>query len=119
MKISTPALIASAMTAIAIAVAPAAHAGPTVAQLCNAQTWPRPVPDVVGMMFEPSGKQIPAGMGGGALACWDDIRVTQDGQDASKEIGGWATITAVSPPPGTLVERDDPITVHLARMVYG
>ena len=61
MKISTLALISTAMTAAAISVAPAAHAGPTVAQQCDAQTWPRPVPDVVGMMFDPAMKQIPAG----------------------------------------------------------
>ena len=60
-----------------------------------------------------------AGLGGGALACWDDIRgVNQDGHDASTEMGGWDTITAVSPAPGTLLGRDDPITVHLAPMNY-
>lgn len=61
MKISTLTLMSSAMTAAAIAVAPAAYAGPTVAQQCDAQTWPRPVPDVVGVMFDPAMKQIPAG----------------------------------------------------------
>ena len=54
MKISTLTLLSSAMTAASIAVAPAAYAGPTVAQQCDAQTWPRPVPDVVGMMFDPA-----------------------------------------------------------------
>jgi hypothetical protein len=116
-KISTPTLISSAMTAAAIAVAPAAHAVPTVAQQCDAQAWPRPVPDVVGMMFDPAMKQVPAGTSGGALACWDTIRaVTQDGHDAAKEIGGWDTITAISPAPGTPVGRHDPITVALAPM---
>lgn len=119
MRISTPTLVAAAMTAAAVAVAPAAHAGPTVAQQCDAQTWPRPVPDVVGMMFEPVEKQIPAGTSGGALSCWDNIRgVTQDGQDASKEIGGWDRITAISPAAGTPVGRDQLITVALAPIDY-
>ena len=119
MKISTLTLISSAMTAAAIAVAPAAHAGPTVAQQCDAQTWPRPVPDVVGMMFEPVMKQIPAGTSGGALACWDNIRgVAQDGTDAAKGIGGWDRITAISPAPGTPVGPDQPITVQLAPVDY-
>ena len=49
------------------------------------------------MMFEPATKQIPAGTAGGALACWDNIRgLTQDGQDASKSVGGWDRITAVT-----------------------
>jgi hypothetical protein len=99
MKISALTLISSAMAAAAIAVAPAAHAGPTVAQQCDAQTWPRPVPDVVGMMFDPAMLAVPAGTSGGALACWD-------------------TITAVTPAPGTPVGRHDPITVALAPMDY-
>jgi hypothetical protein len=115
MKISIPALISSAMAAVAVAVAPAAHAGPTVAQQCDAQAWPRPVPDVVGVMFDPAMKQIPAGTSGGALACWDDIRlVTQDGPAT----GGWDRVTAISPAPGTPVGPDQPITVALAPMDY-
>jgi hypothetical protein len=119
MRIATPTLISAAMTAVAIVVAPAAHAGPTVAQQCDAQTWPRPVPDVVGMMFELVMKQIPAGTSGAALASWDNIRgVTQDGQDAAEEMGGWDRITAISPAPGTPVARDQLITVALAPMDY-
>lgn len=109
------------MTATTVAIAPAAHAEPTtVEQLCAAQTWPRPVPGVVGLMFEPYSKRIPAGSSAGALACWGDIRgVAPDGQDAAKaSAGGWDTITAISPPPGTLVDRDQPLTVHLAPMDY-
>lgn len=115
MKSSTLALIASALVAAAVTATPTAHAGPTVKQLCDAQSWPRPVPDVVGMLFEPVEKDIPAGTAGGALACWDDIRaVTADGRDASQGSGGWDTITAISPAPGTAVGRHDPITVRLA-----
>lgn len=105
------------LAATALAGAPTVQAEPsTVEALCAAQTWPRPVPDVIGLMYEPYGERISASRSGGALGCWDDIRgVTPDGQDARRAAaGGWDTITAVSPPPGTLVERDQPITVHLA-----
>ena len=114
-------LVASAVLATAVAVAPAALAEPsTVEALCAAQTWPRAVPDVVGLMYEPYSKRIPAGTSGGALACWNDIRgITSDGRDARKAAtGGLDTVTAVSPPPGTPVDRDEPITVHLAPMDY-
>jgi hypothetical protein len=81
---------------------------------------PRAVPDVIGVMFEPYSKRIPAGSSGGALACWNDIRgITSDRRDGRRAAaGGWDTITAISPPPGTLVDRDEPITVHLAPMDY-
>ena len=121
MRISTLTLIASAIAATTLGVAPAAHAEPTtLAQLCDAQTWPRPVPDVIGLMYEPYSKRIPAGASGGALACFDDLRgITKDGRDARKApIEGFDTITAISPPPGTLVDRDEPIQVHLAPMDY-
>jgi hypothetical protein len=76
MKKTTPTLIASAPAAAAVAPTPTAHAGPTVKQLCDAQSWPRPVPDAVGMLFEPVEKDIPAGTAGGGLACWDNIRAS-------------------------------------------
>jgi hypothetical protein len=119
MKISTLALIASAMVATTVAVAQAAQAEPTeLDQLCAAQSWPRPVPDVVGLRYDPIMEEIPAGMSRGALACWDDIRgITADGRNARMAATvGWDTITAISPPPGTLVDRDEPITVHLKTM---
>ncbi|OBK74674.1 hypothetical protein [Mycobacterium sp. 1274761.0] len=121
MKFSTLALVASAVAATTVAVAPTAHAEPTALErLCAAQAWPRPVPDVVGLMFEPYSKRIPAGSSGGALACWDDIRaITESGRDATRAAaGGWDTIASVAPPPGTLVDRDQPITVRLAPMDY-
>lgn len=116
MKVSTLALIASAVAATTLTVAAPAHAEPkTLDELCAAQSWPRPVPDVVGMTFEPYTQRIAASWSGGALGCWDDLRgVTPDGQDARKAAtAGWDTITSVSPAPGTLVDRDQPITVHL------
>jgi hypothetical protein len=116
---TTLTLIAAATAAAAIAVSPTAHAAPATPSSCDAVTWPRPVPDVVGMMFEPVIKEIPAGSADGALACWDNIRdITQDGQDASKGFGGWDRITAISPTPGTPVGPHDLITVQLAPMDY-
>ncbi len=115
MKKATLTLIASAMSVAAIAVSPVAHAGPTSEQLCDAQTWPRPVPDVVGKIFNPSTKELPSGVAGGALACWDNIRtVTKDGQDASKVIAAAQQITSVSPQAGTPIGRHEPITLELA-----
>ncbi len=116
MKFTMPVLIASAVVLAAIAVAPAADAQPTTLEaLCAAQTWPRPVPDVVGLAYQPYSKRISWDYSGGALACWDDIRgVTADGGDARRSAGGWNTIASISPPPGTLVERNQPLTVHVA-----
>lgn len=121
MKISTWTLVASAMVASAVTVAPAAGAEPTTLEaLCDAQEWPRPVPDVVGLMYEPYSRRIPAGSSAGALGCFNNLRgITADGADARKAAAaGWDTITEVSPPPGTLVARDEPITLHVAPMDY-
>src|SRR5690349_15298628 len=116
MKISTLTLIASAMVASAVTVSPAAHAEPTALDaLCAAQTWPRPVPDVVGLAYQPYSKRISWNTSGGALACWDDIRaITADGGDARRSASGWNIIASISPAPGTLVERDQRLTVHIA-----
>jgi hypothetical protein len=119
MKTTTLTLIASAMAMAAIAGSPAAHAGPASEKLCEAQTWPRPVPEVVGKIFDPSTKQLPAGTAGGALACWDDIRiVAADGRDAAKVAVGTQQIAFVSPSPGTPIGRNAQITVELARIDY-
>jgi hypothetical protein len=115
MKKTTLTLIASAMATAAIAGSPAAHAGPTSKQLCDVQTWPRPVPEVVGKIFDPWTKQLPSGVAGGALACWDNVRsVTEDGQDAKTANAAAQQITSVSPAPGTPVGRHEPITLVLA-----
>ena len=103
-------------------VAVTAHAaGPvptTVRQLCDAQTWPRPLPNIVGMLFNPTSKIIADA--GGALACWDNIRgVAPDRHDpvnnpAHYDVDATYRITAVSPPPGTPIGRHDVVTVQLA-----
>ncbi len=84
----------------------------TVAQLCEAQAWPRPLPDVVGQHLSQTTEV-------GALACLDNIRgVAPDGHDPINnparpgDVG--YRITAVSPPPGARVGRHDVVTVQLA-----
>jgi hypothetical protein len=95
--------------------APAAAPAPTtVRQLCGAQTWPRPVPDVVGRVLGQVATE-------GALGCWDNIRgVAPDGHDPlsnpAKPAEKTYRITAVSPPPGTPIGRHDVVTVQLAEV---
>jgi hypothetical protein len=84
----------------------------TVAQLCDAQTWPRPIPDVAGQLLSQTIKV-------GALGCWADVRaVAPDGHDPINSPAGPGDgdyrITAVSPQPGTPVEHHDVVTVQLA-----
>jgi len=107
-------LIASAMVAAAIAASPAAHAGPTSEQLCDTQAWPRPIPDVVGKLYDPWTKQLPSRVAGGALRCWDNIRtVTEDGRDATKAVVPTQRIASISPAPGTPLGQHDQITLVL------
>jgi hypothetical protein len=92
--------------------APAAGAAPTTVQEpCDAQTWPRPVPDVIGDRLDRAQH--------GALACWDNIRaVAPDGHDPINNPNGPADvayrITAVSPRVDTPIGRHDVVTVQLA-----
>jgi hypothetical protein len=118
---STRALIGATLVATAVAVSPTAHAEPTTLDgLCAAQSWPRPVPDVVGLRYDPIAEEIPAGANGGALACWTDVHaVTPDGRDARVAATvGWDTIASVWPPAGTLVDRDETLTLHLTPMQW-
>ncbi|MDT5044814.1 MAG: hypothetical protein QOG75_667 [Mycobacterium sp.] len=95
------------------ATASAAGPAPTsMAELCDAQTWPRAVPDVVGQHLSQTTNI-------GALACWDNIRgVAPDGHDPINnparpgDVG--YRITALSPSPGAPVGRHDLVTVQLA-----
>ncbi|WP_155768940.1 hypothetical protein [Mycobacterium asiaticum] len=85
----------------------------TVAQLCDAQKWPRPVPDVVGRLLY----QVKDG----SLGCWDHIRaVAPDGHDPlsqpTRPSDGQEKayrISAVSPAVGTPVDRHGIVTVEL------
>lgn len=93
--------------------APRAAEPVTVAQLCDAQTWPRPVPDVVGRVLY----QVKDG----SLGCWDHIRaVAPDGHDPLSQPtrprdgeGKTYRISAVLPAVGTPVGRHGVITVEL------
>jgi hypothetical protein len=95
--------------------ASATRPAPTsMAQLCDAQTWPRPMPDIVGQLLSQTTNV-------GALACWDNIRgVAPDGHDPINnptrlgDVG--YRITGVSPSPGTPVGRNDVVTVQLAHV---
>jgi hypothetical protein len=114
-----PLIVALGLTSAIVAVvarATVAVASPdpvTVEQLCAAQQWPRPVPDVVGTNLDDV-------TGQGALSCWDHVRaVAPDGHDpinnpASAVDAAGYRITALSPPPGTPVGRHDVVTVQVA-----
>lgn len=84
----------------------------TAAQRCDAQKWPRPVPDVIGLSFDDAW--------GGSLLCWTNIKgISPDGTDVTETKGpstGWWTIQALTPPPGTPVMEDAVITANLVPM---
>jgi hypothetical protein len=87
----------------------AAGAPTTDEQLCNAQTWPRPLPQVVGLIFSQATS--------GALICFDNVRaIATDGHDLMTDKGptGPWRISAISPASGTPVGRADPVTLQLA-----
>lgn len=113
-------VVAAAIATIAPAAVGAANPGPaTQQQLCDAQIWPRPIPDVVGLLVDSYGKQIVTGGEGGALACWDNVHsVTKDGEDLSQKPLGPQQITAMSPAPGTPVGRHEPVTLQVTRIDY-
>lgn len=88
-------------------------AGPkTVQQLCDAQTWPRPVPNVVGRLLYQAKD--------GALECYQLKSVAPDGHDPLNHPARPAEktyrIVAVSPATGTPVGRSDAVTVELAEV---
>lgn len=81
----------------------------TIEQLCAAQSWPRPVPQVAGLNFDEVWMS-------GSLACWPNVRgLAPDGHDATgdKDGSGPWKITTIEPPPGTLLARDATITAKL------
>jgi hypothetical protein len=83
----------------------------SIQALCDAQTWPRPVPPVVGAILDDAAS--------GSLACWDKLKaIAPDGHDAENnstkdDLDATYRITAVSPPPGTPIGRSDWVTVHV------
>jgi hypothetical protein len=81
------------------------------AQLCEAQSWPRPLPQVAGLDLAQASE--------GALTCFDGVRaLAPDGHDAMSDKGPAAdvfwTIKAINPPAGTRVGRSDIVTLSLA-----
>jgi hypothetical protein len=80
-------------------------------QLCNRLTWPRPIPAATGLILA-SEHQDPQ-----PLTCLDGTRlIGPNGQPFVLDPDHTYRITGLSPPAGTLVGRDDPVTVHLARV---
>lgn len=88
--------------------------GPTtVQQLCDAQAWPRPLPDVIGRLLYQAKD--------GALGCWDGVRaVAPDGHDPLHSPAQPAEktyrIVAISPAVGTPTGRHDTVTVDVAEL---
>lgn len=81
----------------------------TSEQLCNAQAWPRPLPQVVGLVFSQATS--------GALICFDNVAaMAPDGHNVMSDRGptGPWRITATSPASGTPVGRADQVTLQLA-----
>ena len=77
-------------------------------QACAAQSWPRPLPQVAGLSFDD--------LYAGALGCWNDVRgLAPDGHDVTlvKGPSGVWKISGIRPPPGTMLGRDDTVTVTL------
>lgn len=99
------------MTAATICCAPVARAT-TVDELCNAMHWPMPLPATVGYsLWHLSNDSI--------LQCFDDIKaVAPDGHDAMNDSASDANtwkITSMTPPPGTMVPRNQQINLTVVR----
>jgi hypothetical protein len=80
----------------------------SVQQVCDAQSWPRPVPQVVGVMFDDAYS--------GSLSCWENVKaLAPDGHDVVDAPVKEATyrITDISPAPGTPTGRNDWLTLHV------
>jgi hypothetical protein len=87
----------------------AAGAPTTSEELCNAQAWPRPLPQVVGLVLGQATS--------GALICFDNVRaLAPGGHDVMNDKGptGPWRITAISPAGGTPVGKADQVTLELA-----
>lgn len=84
--------------------------GPTTEQqVCNAQSWPRPIPEVVGLVADQAES--------GALACFDNLKShTADGDDPlnnGADNSKSYRITAITPPPGAPAKQSDLVTIEL------
>jgi hypothetical protein len=83
----------------------------SIQALCDTQTWPRPIPPVVGAILDDAAS--------GSLACWGNLKaIAPDGHDAEnnstkEDLDATYRITGVSPPPGTPIGRSDWVTVQI------
>jgi hypothetical protein len=111
---TTMASIPTATTTTTVQAAPTIPSGPqptSMDQLCNLQPWPHPVPEVTSLEV--------GDVESGALACWDTFKaIAPDGHDVETSTadvteGKTYRIVDVSPAPGTLVGRNDPVTVRV------
>lgn len=92
---------------------PASPGPTTVGQLCDSQTWPRQLPNVVGRLLYQAKD--------GELGCWDNVRgVAPDGHDPLHSPAQPAErtyrIVAVSPAVGTPTGRHDVVTLDLTEL---
>jgi hypothetical protein len=85
-----------------------------IEQLCRSLTWPRPIPAVIGLIFDDNTDELQP------FTCLDNVRgIRPDGSiDDPHERPYFngarsALIVSVSPPPGTLVGPNDAVTVNL------
>ena len=94
----------------------AAVAAPTdpFDQFCAAQSWPRPLPSVVGMIYDD--------VMSGSLSCWTNAKgIAPDGHDVENNStkADYETIyriTSMSPTAGTPTARAANVTVQLAKV---
>src|SRR6516165_7733989 len=91
---------------------PVVEHSPGFDEMCDGLAWPRPMPAILGQIFDATYEF-------NQLACLDALRaITPDGSilyEHGTHIKGLGPlrIVAVSPPPGTPVGRNDEVTVTL------
>ncbi|MEU4086800.1 hypothetical protein [Streptomyces aureus] len=87
---------------------PSAAAAGSIYARCQAQEWPRPMPDLEGRPFDPLGKD---------LMCFNHIEaMAPDGHDVMGDpangLDAW-TVKSSDPGPGAKVRMTTPITLQL------
>jgi hypothetical protein len=101
----------AAMAAVAIGCAPVARAI-TGDEMCNAMHWPMPLPPTVGYSLNHLTNDS-------ILICFDNVVATApDGHDATNDPENVAyawKITSMSPPAGTMVPRNQKISLTVVQ----
>jgi hypothetical protein len=109
---SSPAVTTSAPNPSSTDYTPPPERSPGYEQLCSGLSWPRPLPAVVGSIFDEEYEF-------GQFACLLGVRaVAPDGRvlyEQGRHVWGVGPerIVSVSPPPDTPVGRTDPVTVNV------